>query len=114
MQFMLPLYQIKFSGQKTEKYLEFYVGRIGPWAGWELNNFCLIVFYVRPLYFYSLFKVRRNVIGCINHAIVIDLCSKLLMSLSYYIHLGYGKNIFLSHMGIERGCSRPATTPLDQ
>ena len=29
-QFILPLGQIKFSGQKTTKILEFYVGRIGP------------------------------------------------------------------------------------
>ena len=29
-QFMLPLLKIKYSGQKTERFLEFNVGRIGP------------------------------------------------------------------------------------
>ena len=29
---MLPLLQINFSVQKTENFLEFYDGRIGPWA----------------------------------------------------------------------------------
>ena len=49
---------------------------------------------------YSLFKARRHVIVCINHAIIVGLCSLLLVRLSYYIHLGYGKNIS-PHMGIE-------------
>ena len=38
--------------------------------------------------FCSLFKIRRHVIGCINHGVVVvGFCSKLLMMrLSYYVH----------------------------
>ena len=32
--------------------------------------------------------------GCMNHDIVIGLCSELLMMLSYHIHLGFGKKAF--------------------
>ena len=44
----------------------------------------------------SLIKVRRHVIGWISHDIVVGLCFKLLMRLSYFIHLPYGdrKKIF--------------------
>ena len=42
----------------------------------------------------SLFNVRRHVIGFINHDIaVVGLWFMLLMRLSYYIHLGYGKKL---------------------
>ena len=33
----------------------------------------------------------------INHDMVVGPCSKLLIRLSYYIHLGYGKKYFVSH-----------------
>ena len=49
--------------------------------------------------FRSLFKVR-HVIWCINHDIILGLCSELFMRLSYYIRLEYGKKLS-SHMGIE-------------
>ena len=42
------------------------------------NNF--IIFFVFTSIFCSLFKVRQHVIGCINHDIVLDLCSELLSS----------------------------------
>ena len=45
----------------------------------------------------SLFKVRRQLIGCINHDIEVVLCSELLMRLSYYIHIGY--NNFFDSLG---------------
>ena len=45
--------------------------------------------------FWSLFKVKQHVIGCINHDLVVGLCSKLFMRLSHYIHLGYGKKLDL-------------------
>ena len=46
----------------------------------------LVRLFLRPTIrlFCNLFKVRRHVIGCINHDIVIGLCSELLMRLSYY------------------------------
>ena len=63
--------------------------------------FCLFefVFHVRPLYFLQSIW-GQTCYGWINHDIVEDLCSKLLVSLSSYIHLGLGKNI-LSCVGIE-------------
>ena len=57
----------------------------------------LIVFYVQPSEFWSLFKVRRYVIRCIKHDIVIWHCFELLMRLSYYIHPWYGKKLLVSH-----------------
>ena len=52
--------------------------------------FCWIAFTSDHQTFYSLFKVRRHVIGCINNDIVISLCSELRLRLSYYIHPRYG------------------------
>ena len=65
--------------------------------------------------FCSLFKVRRHVIGCINHDIVVGLCSDLLIRSSYYIHLRYVKSFCLTQ-GSNRGPSdcEPFTLPLDQ
>ena len=63
-------------------------------------SFCLIVFMFDHHTFCSLSRVRRHIIGCINHDIVVCLCSELHIRLSYYIHLGYGKK-FLSHRRIE-------------
>ena len=40
--------------------------------------------------FCSLSKVRRHVIGCVNHDIVFGLCSETLLRLSCYINLVYG------------------------
>ena len=34
----------------------------------------------------------QHVIACINHDIVVSLCSELLMRLTYYMHLAYGDN----------------------
>ena len=62
--------------------------------------FVELFFYFRPSDFCNLFKVRQHVIGCIDHDIVVGLCSELVMRLSYSIHLGYGKKL-LSLMGIE-------------
>ena len=47
--------------------------------------------------FAAFFKVRRHVIGCINHDIVVGLFYELYMCLSYYIHLGYGKKALSTH-----------------
>ena len=66
---------------------------------------CLVVFIVRPTDFCIVFKVRRHVIGCINHDIVVGLCSELLMRLSYYIHPGCGNKNW-SQVGIEPRSSR--------
>ena len=44
----------------------------------------------------NLFKCH----GCINNATVVGLCSELLMRLSYYIHLRFGKKLS-AHIGIE-------------
>ena len=55
--------------------------------------FCLIVFMSDHQTFCSLFNVRRHVIGCINHEIVVHLCSAIFMRLSYYIHLGFGEKL---------------------
>ena len=57
----------------------------------------LSCFYIRPSAFFSLFKVRWHVIVCINHEIVISLCFKILKSLSYYNHPGYGKKFLVSY-----------------
>ena len=63
---------------------------------------------------YSLqLKVRWHVMGCINHDIVIYICSQLLMRLSYYFHPGYGKKNW-SLMRIEPPECEPSTLPLDQ
>ena len=59
--------------------------------------FCLIVFTSDYQTFCNLFKVRGHFIGCINHDIVIGLCSELLVGLIYYIHPGYGKKCMVSH-----------------
>ena len=82
-----------------------------PWC--RNANFCLL--FVRPSDFFSLFKVRRHVIGCINHDIVFGFCTILFMTLPYYILLGYGKNFWLT-WGSNRGSSDcdPSTLPLDQ
>ena len=73
----------------------------------------MLVFHVRPSNFLgSLFKVR-HFMGCINHDIVVGLCSELLMRLSYYINLGYGKK-FISYVGIEPTQREPSTLPIDQ
>ena len=66
---------------------------------------CLIVFTSDYHTFCSRFKVKRHVIGCTNHDIVVGLCSDIFMRLSYYIHLGYGKK-FSARMGIEPIASR--------
>ena len=50
-------------------------------------KFCfivVIVFLCRTNTFFQLFKVRLHFIGCINHDIVVELCSELLMRLSIY------------------------------
>ena len=47
--------------------------------------------------FFSLLKVRRHVIGCINHNIVVAHCSELLMRLSICIHLRIWKKLKVSH-----------------
>ena len=63
--------------------------------------FCLILFLPSDHQtFCSLFKIRRHDIVCINHEIVIGLCSELLMRLFYYIHPGYGKKFFVSQRGL--------------
>ena len=36
--FMVPQLQIQYYGKKTEKFLEFYAGRIGPWSS-SINLF---------------------------------------------------------------------------
>ena len=70
--------------------------------------FCWIIFTSYHQTFCSLFKVRRHVIGCINYDIVAGLCSELLMSLSYYIHLGCGLflsptvRLFAVYLGVRR------------
>ena len=63
--------------------------------------------YVRPLNFFSLFKVRRHVIGCINHDKIIGRCSEQLMRLYYYIHPGYGNKV----VGLTWGSNK---SPSDQ
>ena len=64
-----------------------------------------------------LFTVRWHVIGYINHDIVIGLCFKLLMSLSYYIHLGYGQKFLGFCLTWESKSGppkcKPSTLPLD-
>ena len=40
---------------------------------------------------------RQTFHGCINHDLIVGLCSELLMSLSYYIHLGFGKTFLAQH-----------------
>ena len=65
-----------------------------------LRYFLFDCFYIRPSAFCSLFKIRRNVIECINNDIVVGLYSKLFMRLSYYIHLGYVRQ-HSPHMGIK-------------
>ena len=72
--------------------------RRGLWVVFILSSpveplpiFKIDCFYVRLSEFSSLLKVRRHVIGCINHDIVVGNCSKLPFRLSYYIHLGFGK-----------------------
>ena len=47
--------------------------------------------------FCGLLKVRWDVIGCINHDIVMVLCSELLMRWSFYIHPEYGKKFLVSY-----------------
>ena len=51
-----------------------------------MKLFFFVRLFLRPTirHFYSLFKVRQVVIGCINHDIVVGLCSELFMRLSYY------------------------------
>ena len=49
--------------------------------------------------FCSLFKTCH---GCLNHDIVVGLCYDLVMRLSYYIHLGFGKKLSCD-VGIEPG-----------
>ena len=64
---------------------------------------CFLLFVSRPtISLHSLLKVRLYVIGCINHDIVVSLCSELLKKLFYYIHhrIWYS---FLSHTGFEPG-----------
>ena len=55
--------------------------------------------------------------GCINHDIVVRLCSKLFLRFSYCIHLGFGKKLW-AHMGIEplsfQLWAVYSTLPLDQ
>ena len=43
------------------------------------------------------FAVRRHVIGCINHDMEVG--TELLMRLSYYIHLGFGKKLLFGSHG---------------
>ena len=81
----------------------------------EFDSLKVVFFTSDHQTFYSLFKVRQYAMGCINHDIVIGLCSELLMRLSYYNHPGYGKKIGLT-WGSNRGPSdcEPSTIPLDQ
>ena len=61
-----------------------------------------------------LFKVRRHVIGCINHAIVVGLSSELLMKLSYYSRLDYSKK-FSYHKWIKPDSDfEPCILPIHQ
>ena len=46
--------------------------------------------------FCGLFESQTACHQCINHDIVIGLCSELVMRLFYYIHPGYGKKIGLT------------------
>ena len=52
--------------------------------------------------------------GCINHDIIVGLWFELLMRLSYYIHLWFGKKLS-SYVGIEPGPNEreSSTLPLD-
>ena len=55
--------------------------------------------FLRPtirLFCSQYFKVSRHVIEFINHHIVVDLCSELIMRLFYYIHLRYGESFCLT------------------
>ena len=61
--------------------------RVLNWA--RYLNSCLIVFMSDHQTFCNLFNNRRHDIGCINHDIVVGLCSELLMRLSYVIHQGF-------------------------
>ena len=60
------------------------------------------LFYVRPSFFQSIQGQIRYM--CINHDIVVGLCYKLLMRLSYQIHHAYRKKI-QTPAGIEPGTS---------
>ena len=51
--------------------------------------------------------------GCFNRGIVVSLCSELLMRLSYYIYLGFGKKL-VSHEGIEPGSVQTRVVYLTQ
>ena len=80
--------------------------------------FCLIVFTANHQTLWSLFKVRRDVIGCIDHVIVVGLWYEILLRLSYYIHLGYSKKLstHLGKWGSNRGpsdCEPFTLYPLD-
>ena len=68
---------------------------------WMDFLFDLFVFTSDHHTFCSLFKVKRHAIACINNGIIVGLCSKLFMRLSYYIHAGKKLS---THIGIE---SRP-------
>ena len=61
------------------------------------NNFSFLefLFNVRPSDFVRSI-LDQTCPGCIYH--VVGLCFKLLMRLSYYIHLGFGEKLF-AHMG---------------
>ena len=55
------------------------VVEIGPY----MDVFLIVVLRPTIRLFCSLFKIRRHVIGCINHYMVVGICSKILMRLSY-------------------------------
>ena len=59
--------------------------------GWKLL-FVSIAFMSNHQTFCSLFKIRRHIIGCIkNDIVVVGLCSELVVRLSYYMYLVYGR-----------------------
>ena len=70
----------------------------GPWMGQRLKK-KKSLFQVRPTDFVQPIQGQTSH-ECINHNIVVGLCSELFMRLSYYIHLRFSGKL-LAQMGIE-------------
>ena len=56
------------------------------------KNFFKVLMKAQPKFFLG--WIRLHFIVCINHDIVIGLCSELCMRLSDYTHPGYGEKVF--------------------
>ena len=73
------------------------------------------LFHVRPSDFMQSIQ-DQTCHRCINHDILVSLCSKMLMKLSYFIHLGFGESFCLlweSNLGLLSDCVS-LTLPLYQ